>query len=247
MSFRYLRLVLRNLHFLFFNRPGAVPVTPQTEIQRTIPVIRAMTEDSRFENVFVSIDTFSAEVAEAAVSAGAHIVNDVSAGTLDSKMIPAVARLGVPYIMMHMRGDPRTMNGVEFSTYKANVAVEVADELSQRIRIAESAGIPAWRIITDPGIGFAKRFDENVSLLKGLPTFRAALGNSSTAFSHQPMLVGPSRKGFLGKITGRTRPEDRDWATCACIASCILGGANIIRAHNVAAIRDAIKVCRVLL
>lgn len=169
---------------------------------------------------------------------GVHIVNDVSGGTLDPEMLPTVADLEIPYIMMHMRGDPKTMQSKANTTYN-NVSEDVGNELNAQIGRAEALGIPAWRIITDPGIGFAKTRKQNLDLLKDLPVVRKRL---SGTVSRGPMLVGPSRKGFLGEITGRQKGEDRDFATAAAAVVAVLGGANIIRAHNVRAVRDALKV-----
>jgi 2-amino-4-hydroxy-6-hydroxymethyldihydropteridine diphosphokinase/dihydropteroate synthase len=169
---------------------------------------------------------------------GVHVINDVSGGYLDPEMLSTVAELGVPYIMMHMRGDPVTMQSKANITYN-NVCEEVGNELNAQIGRAEALGIPAWRIITDPGIGFSKTGEQNLELLKHLPIVRRML---SGTVSRGPMLVGPSRKGFLGNITGRPKGEDRDAATVAASVVAVLGGANIIRAHNVRAVRDAMKV-----
>lgn len=183
----------------------------------------------------------SCRVAREAVSMGVHVINDVSGGYLDPEMLSTVADLGVPYIMMHMRGDPTTMQSKANTTYN-NVCQEVGDELNAQVSRAEARGIPAWRIITDPGIGFAKTGEQNLEILKDLPIVRRVLSASSHTVSRGPMLVGPSRKGFLGKITGRQKGEDRDAATVAASVVAVLGGANIIRAHNVRAVRDAMKV-----
>ena len=172
---------------------------------------------------------------------GVHVINDVSGGCLDPEMLSTVADLGVSYIMMHMRGDPTTMQSKANTTY-SNVCEEVGKELNAQVKNAEALGIPAWRIITDPGIGFAKTGKQNLDLLKDLPVVRRVLSENSFTVSRGPMLVGPSRKGFLGKITGREKGEERDIATVAAAVVSVIGGANIIRAHNVRAVRDAMKV-----
>ena len=212
-------------------------MSPGEEMSRVLPVIEALARNG----VLVSIDTFNAQVAEAAVESGAHIINDVSGGTLDSAMIATVARLNVPYVSMHMRGDPKCMQDDQNLLYR-DVCREVGEEVRARVRVGESQGLPAWRVITDPGLGFSKSIDQNVELIRDLPRFRDSLGDYSNALSHMPVLIGPSRKGFLGKLTGRKQAADRDWATCAAAVACAVGGANIIRAHNVAAVRDALKI-----
>ncbi|KAL3677957.1 hypothetical protein R1sor_020913 [Riccia sorocarpa] len=222
-------------------RPGAKRLTTEEELDRLLPVLDAIAEAPGLEGVCLSVDTFDARVAEEAVSRGVHVVNDVSGGTLDSNMLSTVAKLGVPYIIMHMRGEPQTMQN-KLNTQYSNVCSEVADELAARFRSAELAGIPSWRMITDPGIGFAKTLRHNVELLRHLPTFREELSWRNKAASNGPMLLGPSRKGFLGKLCGLAEGKDRDFASAAAFTIGVAGGANIIRAHNVRAAYDAVKV-----
>lgn len=140
--------------------------------------------------------------------------------------------------MMHMRGTPRDMQSRQHTRY-ADVIAEVADELSSAASAALDAGIQPWRLVLDPGLGFAKTQEGNLRLLAGLPALRAAL---PPPLGRLPLLLGPSRKGFLGALTGRTVAAERDWATAAAAALCVAGGANIIRAHNVEAVRDACRV-----
>lgn len=222
-------------------RPGATRLSTEEELSRLLPVLEALTTDPALKCVKLSVDSFDARVASEAVKLGVHVINDVSGGYLDPEMLSTVADLGVPYIMMHMRGDPTTMQSKANTTYN-NVCEEVGNELNAQICRAEALGIPAWRIITDPGIGFAKTGEQNLELLKDLPIVRRMLSESSRTVSRGPMLVGPSRKGFLGNITGHRKGEDRDAATVAASVVAVLGGANIIRAHNVRAVRDAVKV-----
>ncbi|GBG66437.1 hypothetical protein CBR_g61480 [Chara braunii] len=222
-------------------RPGAARVSVQEELARVIPVTQALASDPDLNGIALSIDTFYAKVAEDAVSAGAHIVNDVSAGTLDPKMIPTVARLGVPYVMMHMRGEPQTMQRKEYTSYE-DICRDVSCELLEQARKAEEAGIPVWNIILDPGIGFAKTGAQSLQLLRDLPRFRSLIAEGSQALGHAPILVGVSRKGFLGRICNRHAPEDRDYASAAITAAAVSGGANIVRGHNVTATLDGARI-----
>lgn len=151
-----------------------------------------------------------------------------------------VAALGVPYILMHMRGQPANMHHAQHTQY-TDVVEDVGRELQQRVDAAVAAGIPAWNIITDPGIGFAKTAQGNIELLRGL---RTPLRDSvlQGAVRHGPMLMGPSRKGFLGKLTGRQTARERDAATVAAVVACVEQGADIVRVHNVRDCVDGVKV-----
>ena len=149
-----------------------------------------------------------------------------------------VAALGVPYVLMHMRGTPQDMQQRRHTAYQ-DVIADVAAELASAASAAIEAGIEPWRLVLDPGLGFAKTQDGNLALLAGLPALRAAL---PSPLARLPQLLGPSRKGFLGRLTGRQVAAERDWATAAAAALCVAGGANIIRAHNVEAVRDACRV-----
>lgn len=144
----------------------------------------------------------------------------------------------MPYVLMHMRGTPQDMQQRQHTAY-ADVIAEVAAELAGAAQRAVAAGIEPWRLVLDPGLGFAKTADGNLQLLVQLPQLRAAL---PPPLARLPQLLGPSRKGFLGRLTGREQAEERDYATAAAAALCVAGGANIIRAHNVAAARDAVRV-----
>jgi dihydropteroate synthase len=207
-------------------RPGGAPVPLAEELQRVVPVIRALRE--RVEAP-ISVDTTKAAVARAAVAAGADLVNDVSGLRFDSEMGPAVARLGVPVVLMHSRGARGELH--ESPSY-ADVSAEVAAELYEAIGRALAAGIPADRIVLDPGIGFSKEAAHNLALLADLGAVRA-LG--------RPVLVGVSRKSFLGRVTGRP-VEGRLLATAAACAAAVLAGANLVRVHEVAPLWDALRV-----
>ncbi|XP_047147179.1 folate synthesis bifunctional protein, mitochondrial-like [Vigna umbellata] len=226
-------------------RPMASRISVEEELGRLIPILEAVVSMPEAEGKLISVDTFYSEVALEAVSKGAHLINDVSAGQLDSNMFKVMADLDVPYVAMHMRGDPSTMQNSENLKYD-NVCKEISSELYSRVREAEISGIPAWRIIIDPGIGFSKKTEHNLEILFGLPDIRKEIGTRSLSISHAPMLIGPSRKRFLGEICPRPAAE-RDPATIAAVTAGVLGGANIVRVHNVKANLDAVKLCDAIL
>ncbi|KAB8349747.1 hypothetical protein FH972_023762 [Carpinus fangiana] len=219
-------------------RPNAAPVTADEETSRVLPAVKLIVEVANTmqasDRIAISVDTFRAPVAKAAVEAGAHIVNDVSAGLLDPDMLQTVAKLGCPIILMHMRGDPSSMNSQENTTYPNGLIATVAKELHERVREAERAGIPRWRIILDPGIGFAKTAAGNLELLRRLNELRDYEG-----FRGLPWLVGTSRKGFIGRITGVEAASERTWGTAAAVTAAVQGGADIVRVHDV---EEMIKV-----
>lgn len=199
-------------------RPGAEAVSAAVECDRVLPVIRGIREVNPL--IPISIDTMKAEVADAAIGAGATMVNDVSGGAADDTMFDAVAKHDVPYILMHMQGTPRTMQ--ESPLYR-DVVAEVAEFLRQRVAAARSRGI--GRIIIDPGIGFGKTVDHNIALLQHL--------NQFTGIADE-LLLGISRKRFLGAITGITDASERDTVTALAHALLINSPVDIIRVHNVA-------------
>lgn len=227
-------------------RPNASRVSPEEELDRLIPVLEAVLKMPEVEGKFISIDTFYSQVASEAVSKGAHIVNDVSGGNLDPNMLNVVAGLMVPYISVHMRGDPSTMQNSENLKYE-NVCKQVALELNERARDAELSGIPAWRIIVDPGVGFSKKTEDNLDILMGLRTIRREIGRKSLAVSRAPILLGPSRKRFIGEICGCADVVDRDPGTVASVTTGILGSANIVRVHNVRDNVAAVRLCDAML
>lgn len=227
-------------------RPMAPRISPDEELERLIPVLEVVKQMPEAEGKLLSVDTFYSKVAVEAVSKGADLVNDVSGGQLDPSMHNIIASLKVPYIIMHMRGDPSTMQNSENLQY-SDVCKEVASELYTRVRNAELTGIPAWRIIIDPGIGFSKTTEQNLDILMGLPIIQAEIARRSFALSRVPVLVGPSRKRFLGQVCGHSAAAERDPATVASVTSAILGGANIVRVHNVKDNLDAAKLCDAML
>ena len=210
-------------------RPGSESVLVEEEIRRVVPVIKTL---SKKVNIPISIDTYKSDTADAALQAGAVIVNDISAMTFDAKMASVVAKYRASIILMHMKDTPKTMQ--ENPTYE-NVTTEVKQFLSERLFAAKEAGIE--QIIVDPGIGFGKKFEHNMQLLRELKSF--------TSFGY-PLLVGPSRKSFLGEIL-HLPANERIEGTAAVVTSAILNGANIIRVHDVkemkrvAMVTDALK------
>jgi dihydropteroate synthase len=197
-------------------RPGAEPVAAEEELRRVIPVVRGLAA----AGAVVSVDTAKAEVAAAALRAGAAVVNDVTA-LGDPAMAGVVAAAGAGLVLLHMQGTPRTMQ--EDPRYE-DVVAEVARFLAGRAAAAQAAGIDPARLCLDPGIGFGKGLEHNLALLRGIPEL-AALG--------YPVLVGASRKRFLAGILGPIPPGERDAATSAAHVLAIAGGAAVIRVHNV--------------
>ena len=207
-------------------RPGAPTVAPDEEIRRVVPVVERLRE--RGFALPLSVDTWKPEVARAALDAGADLVNDVQALAAPG-MAELVAVRRVPVVLMHMRGTPADM--ASHAVYQ-DVVGEVLAELAAALARAERAGVPRERVMLDPGIGFAKTAEQSVALLAGLGRLRA-LGC--------PLLVGPSRKSFIGKLTGAA-VEDRLPGTLAAVTACVLAGAEFIRVHDVAPARQAALV-----
>jgi len=212
-------------------RPGASEVPLAIEIDRTAPVVEALAK--RFA-VAISIDTRKAEVAEAALAAGARVVNDVSGLRFDPALAAVAAAAGASLIVGHLRGTPETM---QQDPRFDDVVAEVTTELGHSVAAARAAGIPEQRLAVDPGIGFGKRLEDNLALLANLGRLRAALG--------LPVLVGPSRKAFLGVLTGDP-VECRGTATAAACAVAIFAGADAVRVHDVAGAVRAAAVARAL-
>jgi dihydropteroate synthase len=207
-------------------RPGAVSVAAEDEIARVLPVIRLLRAHL---SVPISVDTRKAEVARAAVDAGADIVNDVSA-LGDPEMAAVVAASGAGLVLMHMRGTPRTMQN---RPSYGDVAAEVAQELGVALRRAREAGVEEGCIVLDPGIGFAKAAEHNLEIIARLEVL-GRLG--------RPLLLGPSRKSFLGSLLGGIPSEERDVATAAACAVGLLHGARIFRVHDVRVVHHALVV-----
>lgn len=212
-------------------RPQAEDVPLEEELRRVVPVIQALRcEIGVTHSIPISIDTTKAEVARAAVAVGADLVNDISGATFDPAMLPTVAELGVPIVLMHIRGTPKTMQ--QFTDYQ-NLIEEISDVLARRAEAAIAAGIAPSQIILDPGIGFAKNLAQNLAILRQLPQLR------SLGF---PLLVGTSRKSFIGHILNQPDPQQRVWGTAATCCAAIQGGADILRVHDVPEMRDVCEV-----
>jgi len=208
-------------------RPQAQEISLTEELARVIPVIEAIRRES---DVPISVDTTRAAVASAAIAAGADLVNDISGATYDAEMLPVVAASGVPIVLMHIRGTPQTMQ--QLTNYQ-DLMGEMGQFLKGRIDAAIAAGIAPDQIAIDPGIGFAKTWNQNLEILRHLPDFRA---------SGCPLLVGPSRKSFIGQILDQPDAKQRVWGTAAACCAAIAGGTDILRLHDIHPLRD---VCRV--
>ena len=209
-------------------RPGAAPVPESQELRRVIPVIEGLIAGG--SRAQISIDTSKAGVAVRALNAGASLVNDVTALRADPKMAGVVADAGAECCLMHMLGDPRTM---QRDPSYADVVLDVRSFLEERMAFAASAGIAVERIMLDPGIGFGKTVEHNLELLRRLDEL-VALG--------RPVVIGTSRKSFLGRLTGREAPDDRVAATVATNVLAYERGARVFRVHDVAPVRDALTV-----
>ncbi|HTN73320.1 MAG TPA: dihydropteroate synthase [Methylomirabilota bacterium] len=207
-------------------RPGAPSVSEEEELGRILPVIRGLRRAIRAP---ISIDTYKSNVACAALGEGADIVNDISGLRFDPAMAAMIAEEGVPVVLMHMQGTPRTM---QVEPRYGDVVREVRDFLASQISHALGKGIEPEKIIIDPGIGFGKTLDHNLSLLRNLPAL-ATLG--------QPLLVGASRKTFIGKILNLA-PDERLEGSLAAAVAAVLAGANMIRAHDVKETRRAVNM-----
>ena len=215
-------------------RPGSSPPSLNEELDRVLPLVERLTQF----DVPISVDTRRSEVALAARDAGAACTNDVSGGAYDADMLRLLAdddqQRGV--VLMHMRGEPGTMNSL--ASYE-DVVAEVSLELQERVTAALDAGICPWRIVVDPGIGFAKNTEHNVALLRNLAQFKRNLGNL-------PVLIGASRKRFLGDLAGEADASLRDAATAGACVACV-PHADVVRVHDVRTAVQALKVADAIL
>lgn len=207
-------------------RPGAEPVSQEEELKRVIPVIEGIRQKS---DVYISIDTYKSKVAEAALEAGADIVNDISGLNFDSNMAAVVAKHDATLVVMHIKGTPRNM---QIDPQYENIYDEILEYLDDSIQKARKAGIAKDKIIVDPGIGFGKKWDDNYLILRHLKEFKS---------SGQPLLIGPSRKSFLGKLLDRP-VDQRLEGTLAAVTAGIMNGADIVRVHDVS---QAVQVVQV--
>lgn len=212
-------------------RPGAAEISLEEEIDRVIPVVQVVRQKAEiFGSVPISVDTTRAQVAKAAVEAGADIINDISGATFDSEMLSTVAHLKVPIILMHIRGTPQTMQ--KLTDYRDLIG-EIREFLESRIAAAVAAGIDKSHIILDPGIGFAKNYSQNLEILQQLAKFRGL---------DCPILVGVSRKSFIGHILNQPLAKQRVWGTAAACTGAIANSADILRVHDVREMHDVCLV-----
>ena len=212
-------------------RPGAAEVSLEEEIDRVIPVVQILRQKAEiFGSVPISVDTTRAQVAKPAVEAGADIINDISGATFDSEMLSTVAQLKVPIILMHIRGTPQTMQ--KLTDYRDLIG-EIREFLESRIAAAVAAGIDKSHIILDPGIGFAKNYSQNLEILQHLGKFRGL---------DCPILVGVSRKSFIGHILNQPLAKQRIWGTAAACTGAIANSADILRVHDVREMHDVCLV-----
>ena len=214
-------------------RPGAEPVGAEEELRRVLPVVEGLGD------LVISVDTTKAMVAERSLAAGARIVNDVSALRFDPRMVEVVRDAGAGVVLMHMQGTPRTMQGGP--RYK-DVVAEVSSFLAERVALAEARGLKKSQIAVDPGIGFGKTVEDNLRLLARLDEF-SSLGC--------PLLVGTSRKSFIGKVLaapgdGPRAADGRLWGTAATVAWAVAHGARILRVHDVSEMADVVKMVEAL-
>ena len=208
-------------------RPGAEQVSETEELNRVIPVIEKIRDEN--PKILISIDTTKALVAEHAIEVGADIINDVSGFSFDNNMIETVARFNVPVIIMHMKGKPQNM---QFNPEYKDVINEILDFFKKKIKIAIQSGINRRMIILDPGIGFGKTVENNFELLSRLNEFNVL---------ELPIMIGPSRKSFIG-ITLDLPPEDRIEGTAAAVSAGVMNGATIVRVHDVKSMKRVVKI-----
>ncbi len=212
-------------------RPYADEVTLEQELDRVVPVIEKL---SKIVKTPISIDTYKSEVAEAAIDAGAAIINDISALSFDSNMVSVAKKTDVPVILMHIKGTPKDMQN---NPVYDDLMGEMKSFFNEAVSRAEAGGIAKEKLILDPGIGFGKTADHNLEILRDLKEFES-LG--------LPLLLGSSRKTFIGKILDK-EPENRDTGTMATVAAGIMNGAHIVRVHNVKMAMETVKVMDAIL
>ena len=214
-------------------RPGSQRVPADEQVRRVVPVVEAIRRSGL--DAALSIDTTLAPVAAAALDAGADLVNDISAGRDDADLLPLVARRKIPVVLMHMQGTPATM---QREPAYDDVTADVTAFLRERERAALAAGVEAWRVLHDPGIGFGKTMVHNLTLLRRLPEIAAALG--------RPLVLGTSRKRFIGTITGEDEPSRRLFGTAATVAWCVANGAAVVRVHDVGPMAQVVRMTRAI-
>jgi len=212
-------------------RPGAEPVSVEEQIRRVVPAIKAIRKRS---SIAISVDTTKAAVAEAALDAGADLMNDVSAGRDDPEIFILAAQRRAAIILMHRIGTPKTMQS---SAHYNDVTGEIRNFLLERLAAAVAAGIPANRVLLDPGIGFGKTHQHDLTILHDLRQF-ASIG--------RPVVVGTSRKKFIGAVIGEAEPRKRIFGTAATVAWAVTNGAGVVRVHDVGAMSQVVRMTRAI-
>lgn len=208
------------------SRPGAEPVPCQEELRRVLPVVKEIAGRAGY---LVSVDTFSYEVAAPCLEAGAHVINDITGLQHDPKLADLAAESGAGLVLMHMRGDPRTMQSL---TEYNDLEEDIRAFFERQVNRAKSSGVLDRQIVLDPGIGFSKTAEQNLRIINNLNRIR---------FAEYPMVLGVSRKAFIGKITGAD-VKNRLLGTAGAAAACVMKGAEIVRVHDVKAIREVVSV-----
>ena len=212
-------------------RPGSEVVSIDEELNRVLPIIKLLRSQKNIcAEIPISVDTTKAIVAEKAIEAGANLINDISGGTYDDEMFSVVSALKVPIILMHIRGTPKTMQ--KLTDYQDLIG-EIYQFLESRIEMAFKAGIEREKIIIDPGIGFAKNYEQNLEIIRNLSKFKSL---------NCPILVGLSRKSFIGQILNQPDAKQRVWGTAAGCVAAIAQYVDILRVHDV---KEMSEVCRV--
>ncbi|MEZ0343718.1 MAG: dihydropteroate synthase [Caldimicrobium sp.] len=208
-------------------RPFSDPVPEEVEIKRVIPVIKALRE--KFPEAIISVDTYKARVAELALESGADLVNDISGGQFDKNMVYVIRDFQCPVIIMHIKGTPKTM---QINPQYGDVVKEIKDYFYERIDFLTKKGIIFDKIIIDPGLGFGKTFQHNIEIIKKIEEFKEV---------GRPILLGPSRKSFIGEIINKP-PKERDGGTAGFAVYSFLKGIHFIRVHNVSLVHDVLKI-----
>ncbi|HYW21220.1 MAG TPA: dihydropteroate synthase [Nodularia sp. (in: cyanobacteria)] len=212
-------------------RPGAEQITLAEELDRLLPILQVLRREI---TVPISVDTTRAAVAKASIEVGADIINDISGGTFDLEMLPTVASLNVPIVLMHIRGTPDTMQ--QMTNYQ-DLMAEISSFLAAQISAATTVGIDQRKIIIDPGIGFAKNYEQNLEIFRQLRRLKTL---------NYPILVGASRKSFIGRILNQPDAKARVWGTAAACCAAISQGADLLRVHDVPEMRDVSLVADAL-
>jgi dihydropteroate synthase len=213
-------------------RPGSDPIDEDEEINRVIPAVKVIRE--KFSNVFISVDTYRAKVAEKAIELGADMINDISGFRLDDSLVKVVSEYKIPYVLMHMKGTPKDM---QVNPYYEDVIKEIYEFFLERLNYAEKYGVDLDKVVIDPGIGFGKRYEDNLEILARITEFKSL---------KKPILIGASRKSFIGKALGDIPPEERLEGTLGVTALCVLKDVDIVRVHDVKENKRVIDVIEAL-